>query len=112
MFKNKPIEEHKSKCFGLKYIFSQRSGEDYFSLERGIKSLHMAFLQLFEGKACLTLKFQSRLDKSVLSKCELIPSKIVFLLPNCLAFLPKTYMYWMAYANLVSRISWVIIYKT
>ena len=38
--------------------------------------------------------------------------KIVFLLPDCLAFLPKTYMSWMAYASLVCRISWMIIYKT
>lgn len=51
------------------------------------------------------------LDKSELSKCELIRPRIVFILPACLAFLPKTYVCWMSYASLVPRISWIIMYK-
>ena len=33
------------------------------------------------------------LDKSELSKCELILPEIAFLLPDCLAFLPQPYVY-------------------
>lgn len=56
-------------------------------LKRGIKSLHMAFLCL-KGK--LGKLSKCTLDNSSLSKCELIQSNIVFLLPYYLVFLPKT----------------------
>lgn len=63
---------------------------DFFPLclKKGIKSLHMAFSNYLRGKPAKLSK--CTLDNSSLSKCELIQSKIVFLLPYCLVLLPQT----------------------